>query len=105
MPRRAKGQPEFPNRVMVEEDLDSERECMLSGREGREGGCWSFVQDLMNLHLRKWFNFKFEVIYFYNVYGPNQICKGKIKEKTEITITETTIRRKIKVVMLKCRNL
>ena len=35
MPRRAKGQPEFPNRVMVEEDLDSEREVMLSGREGR----------------------------------------------------------------------
>jgi hypothetical protein len=33
MPRRAKGQPEFPNRVMVEEDLDSEREVMLSGRE------------------------------------------------------------------------
>ena len=29
-------------------------------------------------NLRKWFNFKFEVIYFYNVYGPNQICKGKM---------------------------
>ena len=27
-------------------------------------------------NLRKWFNFKFEVIYFYNVYGPYQICKG-----------------------------
>ena len=34
MPRRAKGQPEFPNRVMVEEDLDSEREVMLSGSSG-----------------------------------------------------------------------
>tara|TARA_B100000767_G_scaffold128433_1_gene122227 strand:- start:135 stop:1010 length:876 start_codon:yes stop_codon:yes gene_type:complete len=27
-------------------------------------------------NLKKWFNFKFEVIYFYNVYGPGQICKG-----------------------------
>jgi len=27
-------------------------------------------------NLRKWFNFKFEVIYFYNVYGPNQIKVG-----------------------------
>jgi len=27
-------------------------------------------------NLKKWFNFKFEIIYFYNVYGPNQICKG-----------------------------
>ena len=27
-------------------------------------------------NLRKWFNFKFEIIYFYNVYGPKQICKG-----------------------------
>ena len=29
-------------------------------------------------NLKKWFNFKFEVIYFYNVYGPNQIFKGKM---------------------------
>jgi len=27
-------------------------------------------------NLKKWFNFKFEIIYFYNVYGPYQICKG-----------------------------
>ena len=27
-------------------------------------------------NLKKWFNFKFEIIYFYNVYGPNQICTG-----------------------------
>ena len=26
--------------------------------------------------MKKWFNFKYEVIYFYNVYGPNQICEG-----------------------------
>ncbi len=29
-------------------------------------------------NLKKWFNFKFEVIYFYNVYGPHQISKGKM---------------------------
>jgi len=27
-------------------------------------------------NLKKWFNFKFEVIYFYNVYGPGQIKTG-----------------------------
>ena len=29
-------------------------------------------------NLKKWFNFKFEVIYFYNVYGPHQICTGSM---------------------------
>ena len=29
-------------------------------------------------NLKKWFNFKFEVVYFYNVYGPNQIEKGSM---------------------------
>ena len=29
-------------------------------------------------NLKKWFKFKFEVVYFYNVYGPNQIAKGKM---------------------------
>ena len=29
-------------------------------------------------NLKKWFNFKFEIIYFYNVYGPKQISKGKM---------------------------
>jgi UDP-glucose 4-epimerase len=27
-------------------------------------------------NLKRWFNFKYEVVYFYNVYGPRQICKG-----------------------------
>ena len=27
-------------------------------------------------NLKKWFNFKYEIIYFYNVYGPNQISTG-----------------------------
>ena len=29
-------------------------------------------------NLKKWFNFKYEVIYFYNVYGPYQIKKGSM---------------------------
>ena len=29
-------------------------------------------------NLKKWFNFKFEIIYFYNVYGLNQISKGSM---------------------------
>ena len=27
-------------------------------------------------NLKNWFNFKYEIIYFYNVYGPRQICDG-----------------------------
>ena len=29
-------------------------------------------------NLKKWFKFKYEVVYFYNVYGPNQICSGSM---------------------------
>jgi len=29
-------------------------------------------------NLKKWFKFKYEVIFFYNVYGPRQIKKGKM---------------------------
>ena len=29
-------------------------------------------------NLKKWFGFKYEIIYFYNVYGPYQICKGEM---------------------------
>jgi len=29
-------------------------------------------------NLKKWFNFKCEIIYFYNVYGQNQISKGSM---------------------------
>ncbi len=29
-------------------------------------------------NLKKWFKMKYETIYFYNVYGPNQISKGKM---------------------------
>jgi UDP-glucose 4-epimerase len=27
-------------------------------------------------NFKKWFNFRYEVVYFYNVYGKRQICKG-----------------------------
>ena len=29
-------------------------------------------------NLKRWFKMKYEIIYFYNVYGPNQISKGKM---------------------------
>jgi len=29
-------------------------------------------------NMKKWFNFKYEIIYFYNVYGPSQISKGNM---------------------------
>ena len=29
-------------------------------------------------NLKSWFKMKYEIIYFYNVYGPNQISKGKM---------------------------
>ncbi len=43
-------------------------------------------------NLKKWFNFKYEVIYFYNVYGPYQICKGQMS--TVIGIFEDHFKRK-----------
>jgi UDP-glucose 4-epimerase len=29
-------------------------------------------------NLKKWFKFRYEVVYFYNVYGPKQICSGSM---------------------------
>ena len=29
-------------------------------------------------NLKKWFGFRYEIIYFYNVYGPKQICSGSM---------------------------
>ena len=43
-------------------------------------------------NLKKWFNFKFEVIYFYNVYGPGQISSGKMA--TVIGIFEEAFKNK-----------
>jgi len=50
-----------------------------NGGEDKNLSPYSFLKS-KNLelleNLKKWFNFKYEVIYFYNVYGPRQICKG-----------------------------
>ena len=41
-------------------------------------------------NLKKWFNFRYEVIYFYNVYGDRQICKGDMA--TVVGIFEDSFR-------------
>ena len=57
-------------------------------------------------NLKKWFNFKCEIIYFYNVYGPNQICKGDMatvigifeeqyKNDKPLTIVKPVLKKKI----------
>ena len=43
-------------------------------------------------NLKKWFNFKYEIIYFYNVYGPGQIKKGSMA--TVIGIFEDQFKKK-----------
>ena len=43
-------------------------------------------------NLKKWFGFKYEVIYFYNVYGPRQISSGKMS--TVIGIFENAYKNK-----------
>ena len=44
-------------------------------------------------NLKKWFNFKFEIIYFYNVYGQGQIKLGRMA--TVIGIFEDQFKKKI----------
>ena len=44
-------------------------------------------------NLKRWFNFDYEVVYFYNVYGPKQICSGKMA--TVIGIFEKQYKKKI----------
>ena len=43
-------------------------------------------------NLKKWFKFKYEIIYFYNVYGANQISKGSMA--TVIGIFEEAYKKK-----------
>ncbi len=43
-------------------------------------------------NLKKWYNLKFEIIYFYNVYGPKQISKGNMA--TVVGIFEDHFKRK-----------
>ena len=50
-------------------------------------------------NLKKWFNFKFEIVYFYNVYGPGQIKTGSMS--TVIGIFEDQFRKKIALTVVK----
>jgi len=50
-------------------------------------------------NLKKWFNFKFEIVYFYNVYGPGQIKTGSMS--TVIGIFEDQFRKKIPLTVVK----
>ena len=50
-------------------------------------------------NLRKWFSFKFEVIYFYNVYGPGQIKVGDMA--TVVGIFEDQYKKKIPLTVVK----
>jgi UDP-glucose 4-epimerase len=51
------------------------------------------------LNLKKWFNFKYEIIYFYNVYGPKQICKGDMATVMGIFEDHLKNKKKLPVVM------
>ena len=57
--------------------------------------------ELLN-NLKKWFNFKFEIIYFYNVYGPRQISKGSMA--TVIGIFEDCYKNKKPLTVVKPGN-
>ena len=46
-------------------------------------------------NLKKWFNFRYEVVYFYNVYGKRQICKGDMA--TVVGIFEDNFNQKKKL--------
>jgi len=50
-------------------------------------------------NLKKWYNFKYEVIYFYNVYGPKQISKGEMA--TVIGIFENQYKNKKSLTVVK----
>jgi len=50
-------------------------------------------------NLKKWFNFKYEIIYFYNVYGPNQINIGDMA--TVIGIFEDQYKKKKPLTVVK----
>jgi UDP-glucose 4-epimerase len=50
-------------------------------------------------NLKRWFNFSYEVIYFYNVYGERQICKGHMA--TVVGIFEDHFKRGKKLPVVK----
>ena len=53
-------------------------------------------------NLKKWFNLKFEIIYFYNVYGPRHIRKGEMA--TVIGIFENLYKKKLPLSIVKPGN-
>ena len=50
-------------------------------------------------NLKKWFNFRFEIVYFYNVYGPGQIKRGPMA--TVVGIFEDQFKKKIPLTVVK----
>ena len=50
-------------------------------------------------NLKKWFNFKFEILYFYNVYGPGQIESGPMS--TVIGIFENQFKKKLPLTVVR----
>jgi UDP-glucose 4-epimerase len=50
-------------------------------------------------NLKHWFNFRYEIIYFYNVYGERQICKGNMA--TVVGIFEDHFNRSKKLPVVK----
>ena len=49
-------------------------------------------------NLKDWFGFSYEVIYFYNVYGPNQISKGDMATVIGIFEEQTKNKKKLTIV-------
>ena len=53
-------------------------------------------------NLKKWFGFKYEIIYFYNVYGAKHICSGEMA--TVIGIFENLYKKKLPLTVVKPGN-
>jgi UDP-glucose 4-epimerase len=53
-------------------------------------------------NLKKWFGFKYEVIYFYNVYGTKHICSGEMA--TVIGIFENLYKKQLPLTVVKPGN-
>ena len=49
--------------------------------------------------LKKWFKFKFEILYFYNVYGPGHISRGNMA--TVIGIFEESVKKNVPLPVVK----
>ena len=49
-------------------------------------------------NLKDWFGFSYEVIYFYNVYGPNQISKGDMATVIGVFEEQTKNKKKLTIV-------